>query len=105
VEQLFFHWTDFHKILYLSIFRKPVENFNIVHCNYITDVIFNTNLLNSEKALFWAIAQRVVVIPGFLDMKKVKTYVWTQQITSLPTLYDYISYKMILRILIFQFSL
>jgi len=25
VEQLGFHWTDFHKILYLIILRKPVE--------------------------------------------------------------------------------
>ena len=88
-------------MLYLSIFRKSVEKCNIVHCNYITDVIFNTNLLHSEKCTLWAIAQRVVVIPGFFDTKKVKTYVWTQQIT----LYDFMFYKMILRILIFQFSL
>jgi len=25
VEQLGFHWTDFYEILYLSIFRKSVE--------------------------------------------------------------------------------
>jgi hypothetical protein len=25
MEQLYFHWTVFHEILYLSIFRKSVE--------------------------------------------------------------------------------
>jgi hypothetical protein len=25
-EELGFHWTDFHEILYMSIFRKSVEN-------------------------------------------------------------------------------
>jgi hypothetical protein len=25
-EQLGFHWTDFHEIWYLSIFRKAIEN-------------------------------------------------------------------------------
>jgi hypothetical protein len=25
IEQLAFHWVDFHEILYLSIFRKYVE--------------------------------------------------------------------------------
>ena len=57
-----------------------------------------------RNALFWGIARRrVVVIPGFFGMKKVKTHVWTQQITSLSTLYDFILYKLILKILIFQF--
>ena len=56
-----------------------------------------------RNALFWAIAQRVVVIAGFFDVKNVKTHVWTQQIASLSTLYDFVLYKLILRILIFQF--
>jgi hypothetical protein len=29
VEQLVSHWTDFHVILYLSIFRKSVEKFQV----------------------------------------------------------------------------
>jgi len=56
-----------------------------------------------RNALFWAIAQQVVVISEFFDMKKVKKHVWTQQITSLSNLYDFVLYKLILRILIFQF--
>jgi hypothetical protein len=28
MEQLGSHWTDFHKILYFSTFRKSVKNFN-----------------------------------------------------------------------------
>jgi len=27
VEQLCFHWTEFHEILYLSIFRKSIKKF------------------------------------------------------------------------------
>jgi len=51
MEQLGFHWTDFHKILYLGIFRKSVEKFNNVRflCSCVTNVIFNTNLLHNEK--------------------------------------------------------
>jgi hypothetical protein len=29
MEQLRFHWTDFHEILYLSIFRKSVEKIQV----------------------------------------------------------------------------
>ena len=29
MEQLGFHWKNFHEILYLSIFRKSVENFKV----------------------------------------------------------------------------
>ena len=28
-EQLSSHWTDFHEILYLSIFRKYIENMQL----------------------------------------------------------------------------
>jgi hypothetical protein len=28
-EQLGFHWTDFHEILYLSIFRKSVKKVQV----------------------------------------------------------------------------
>jgi hypothetical protein len=30
MEQLGSHWTDFHEILYLSIFRKSVERVKIL---------------------------------------------------------------------------
>ena len=29
MEQLGYHWTDFHEILYLRIFRKPVEKIQV----------------------------------------------------------------------------
>jgi len=30
MEQLGSYWTDFHEIWYLNIFRKSVENVNVV---------------------------------------------------------------------------
>jgi hypothetical protein len=30
MEQLGFHWTDFHEILYLRIFRKSVEKIQVL---------------------------------------------------------------------------
>jgi len=30
MEQLGFHWTDFNKILYLHIFRKSLEIFQVL---------------------------------------------------------------------------
>jgi hypothetical protein len=29
IEQLCFHWADFHEILYFNIFRKPVEKIQV----------------------------------------------------------------------------
>jgi len=29
MEQLGFRWTDFHEILYLNIFPKPVEKYEV----------------------------------------------------------------------------
>jgi hypothetical protein len=29
MEQLVSHWTDFHEILYLSMFRKPVKKIEV----------------------------------------------------------------------------
>jgi len=30
MQQLCSHWTDFHEIRYLSIFRRPVERFQVL---------------------------------------------------------------------------
>jgi hypothetical protein len=38
MEQLGFHWTDFHEILYLETFRKSVDKFRVSLKPYKTQV-------------------------------------------------------------------
>jgi hypothetical protein len=44
MEQLGFHWMDFHEILYLSIFRKPVEKIQVLLKSNKNSGILHENL-------------------------------------------------------------
>jgi hypothetical protein len=46
MEQLGSHWTDFQEILYLSIFRKPVEKIQVSLKSYKNKGYFTRRLLD-----------------------------------------------------------
>jgi hypothetical protein len=52
MEQLCSHWTDFHEIWYLGIFRKSIEKFEVHY--YMTRV---TDSLHADKYTFWIISR------------------------------------------------
>jgi hypothetical protein len=57
MEQLGYHWTDFHEIWYLRIFRKSVEKIQVslnsvknnVHFTWILIYVFDHISLNSSR--------------------------------------------------------
>jgi hypothetical protein len=54
IEQLGFHWTDFHKIWYANIFRKSVEKFQVsLKCDKNNGTFFLSHL--AHFSLEWEI--------------------------------------------------
>ena len=45
MKQLVSHWTDFHEILYLSVFRKSVEEIQVLLKTERVKIVINDNII------------------------------------------------------------